>query len=553
MALGGSPVRSVGTPSGASERATDRIGQGAGLADYTGNKFLAQPALDPHVTELREKILTFVRPAPWAAILILLFVLGNLVGWLLVGVHTDEAYYWVWSQRLAWSYFDHPPGVAWTIRLFTSILGDHAWSLRLPAVFAWFVSATVVYRLARAIYPDSVASGLYAVLVFASLPLTQIGFHIVTPDAPLMLFTALALELVYRAHTLGRWDLWVYAGLASGAALLSKYNGVFLPPTVFLALIFSASGRKELRRPWPWLAGILAALLFLPVVLWNYQHDWISFRFQLHHGVTSHARSWGYNLSAYLVTQMAAVLPWTWIAMVFAVVQSRRQVADGFARALLIAGFSVPLLFFAATGLAAVPGANWPAMAYLPGSILLGGALSNWLANASSRARTRSVAVIITTCLVSFVIVNLTRYPLGAINAGIDILPRNTQITFTYGWPKLGAAVREVYTEQKQAGDCRILLRRHTLAAEISLQLDDVQAVVVRTGARMNQHTIWNQDGRYDDGRPFCVYINYARHPGDLPDRISLSKDGEWKKDREVELIAPEYPRWYGIYVPVSR
>jgi hypothetical protein len=69
----------------------------------------------------------------------------------------------------------------------------------------------------------------------------------------------------------------------------------------------------------------------------------------------------------------------------------------------------------------------------------------------------------------------------------------------------------------------------------------------------MNQHTIWNQDGRYDDGRPFCVYINYARHPGDLPDRISLSKDGEWKKDREVELIAPEYPRWYGIYVPVSR
>jgi 4-amino-4-deoxy-L-arabinose transferase-like glycosyltransferase len=503
------------------------------------------------VTELREKILSFVRPAPWAAFLVLLFVLANIVGWLLVGIHTDEAYYWVWSQRLAWSYFDHPPAVAWTIRLFTSILGDHGWSLRLPAVVSWFVSATVVYRMARAIYPDSGASGLYALLVFASLPLTQIGFHIVTPDAPLMMFTALALELVYRAHVLGRRDLWVYAGLASGAALLSKYNGVFLPPTVFLALVFSASGRRELRHPWPWLAGILAALLFVPVILWNYQHDWVSFRFQLHHGVTSHARSWWYNLSGYVATQLATALPWTLVAMAVAAVQSRRQVADDFARALLIAGFAVPMLFFAATGLAAVPGANWTAMAYLPGSILLGGALSNWLAGARGRLWHWPVLVVIVASVVSLGLANLLRYPLGAIDAGINILPRNTQITFTYGWPKLGAAVRAVYGKQQQIRECRILIERHTLAAEVSLQLDDVQGVVVPTGARMNQYAIWNQSGRYNDGRPFCVYIRYARYPDKLPARITVPKYGKWTLDRKVELVAPEYPRWYGIYVPV--
>ncbi len=43
----------------------------------------------------------------------------------------DEAYYWMWGQKLDWSYLDHPPLHAWLLRL-SSLLGWNLFSLRLP-------------------------------------------------------------------------------------------------------------------------------------------------------------------------------------------------------------------------------------------------------------------------------------------------------------------------------------------------------------------------------------------------------------------------------------
>ncbi len=67
---------------------------------------------------------------------------------------------------------------------------------------------------------------------------------------------------------------WLLAGVCGGLALLGKYPAVLLPGTVFIALLFSREGRRELTPSGPWLATAVAALLFVPVVLWNYQHDW---------------------------------------------------------------------------------------------------------------------------------------------------------------------------------------------------------------------------------------------------------------------------------------
>jgi 4-amino-4-deoxy-L-arabinose transferase-like glycosyltransferase len=526
---------------------------GAAPGDYTGNRIRFLTNISICVSSFRTHITDLVRPAPWAAILIVAFLVANIAGLLLVGVHPDEAYYWVWSQRLAWGYFDHPPGVAFLIRLFTSLLGNHPWALRLPAVTAWLVCGGVIYRMGRSIFPDARAAGLLSVLVFASLPIMQVGFHLVTPDAPQLLFTALAYQLVYRAVRLQRVDLWMYGGLAAGAALFSKYTGVLVPFAIFVALLLSTSGRRELRRPWPWIAGVLALLVFVPVIWWNYQHEWISFRFQLHHGIENKESSWLYNLAAYVVSQMGVAAPWTWIAMVVAGIQSRRWTRDEFGRALLLSGFAVPLLFFAVAGLTFAGGANWPVMAYVPGSVLLGGALAHWLYASSGAVRRTPVALVVLACVVALVLVNLLRYPLGAMHAGITFLPDNTQITHTYGWPKLGAAVREVYGKQRQQHDCRILVDLHTLAAEISLQLGDPRDVVVRPGKTTTQYTVWNDEGDYKNGSPYCVYIKYTYapySPTQFPASLTLPGSGQWRRVREVELIAPERPRWYGIYVP---
>jgi hypothetical protein len=51
--------------------------------------------------------------------------------------------------------------------------------------------------------------------------------------------------------------------------------------------LLSAHGLRILRTPWPWLAVLLALLMVSPVLVWNAQQDWVSFRYQGQHGAGS--------------------------------------------------------------------------------------------------------------------------------------------------------------------------------------------------------------------------------------------------------------------------
>ena len=197
----------------------------------------------------------------WALLWVLLiaFLVGNVVGLFTVGIHPDEAYYWVWSERLDAGYFDHPPMVAWEIRLFTSIFGDHPWVIRLPAVLAWLAIIVSVYVITRDAFPKHWITPWLAVLVATSVPLYQVGFHVITPDSPYLLFTAISYWTLYLALTRDpRW--WLATGVFGGLSLLSKYIAVLFPAAVFIALILSAKGRQNLLTPWPWLAIAVAVL-----------------------------------------------------------------------------------------------------------------------------------------------------------------------------------------------------------------------------------------------------------------------------------------------------
>ena len=48
----------------------------------------------------------------------------------------QEAYYWQWSLEPDWSYFDHPPLVAWSIAASTALFGQTSFGVKAAAV-AW--------------------------------------------------------------------------------------------------------------------------------------------------------------------------------------------------------------------------------------------------------------------------------------------------------------------------------------------------------------------------------------------------------------------------------
>src|SRR5580692_12364380 len=226
---------------------------------------------------------------PWLGVIALVVAMTVMRGVYagLIDLRTDEAYYWTWSKENVLSFLDHPPMVAWFVRFGTAIFGDTNFGARFAGLVAMLAAqlllADLVWRVTRDLRVALVAVLMMEASLYYGLLMTKIA-----PDVPLVLFvTALAWALVRLAESGdGRW--WLAAGVFAGLAALSKFTVALLIPAV-LAFMWVPNWRgRWLRSPYPWAAAALALLLFAPVLIWNMQHDWASFRFQAVRAAASH-------------------------------------------------------------------------------------------------------------------------------------------------------------------------------------------------------------------------------------------------------------------------
>lgn len=188
----------------------------------------------------------------------------------------DEAYYWAWARHLAAGYPDHPPAVAWLISATTWLLGDTPLGVRAGAVLLSVGISFLLYDLGRLMFTPQ--AGVLAALGYQLIPAFSIGSIFAFPDAPFVFFWVAALWALWRARTRGRKIDWYLAGLAAGLTAVSKMNAVFLAISMLGFLIWTPSERHWWRRPEPYSAAAIALLAFLPVILWNAEHDWMTFR-----------------------------------------------------------------------------------------------------------------------------------------------------------------------------------------------------------------------------------------------------------------------------------
>jgi 4-amino-4-deoxy-L-arabinose transferase-like glycosyltransferase len=64
-----------------------------------------------------------------------------------------------------------------------------------------------------------------------------------------------------------------------------------LIPAVAAFMLIPRWRRRWLLSPYPWAAALIAVVLFLPVLIWNAEHDWASFRFQWVRAAAAHELS----------------------------------------------------------------------------------------------------------------------------------------------------------------------------------------------------------------------------------------------------------------------
>lgn len=214
-----------------------------------------------------------------------LFAAGN------AGLSVDEAHYALYGFHPDWSYFDHPPMIGW-LQAIALRFSESDLAMRIFPILLFAATSFVLYRLTLTLFPKETPwLGFISVALLQSGVMFQLIGMAMLPDTPLLLLGLLLLWVLHGIVIEGRVWYWLWLGVLLGLAALSKYTSVSLLVTVVLALTIGKQW-KQLKTPWPWLAIVVGSILILPILYWNYRHDWISFLYQLHHGTGKSAWDW---------------------------------------------------------------------------------------------------------------------------------------------------------------------------------------------------------------------------------------------------------------------
>jgi 4-amino-4-deoxy-L-arabinose transferase-like glycosyltransferase len=374
------------------------------------------------------------------------------------GLLFDEPYYWLWSQHLAAGYYDHPPMVAFWIRLGTLLLGDSVLGIRIVFLINVIAVSMATYAMGRVLFDRRTAE--HAALWTNTLPLIGIAGMLATPDGPSVLFwtlTVLAYALVVKT---GRGVWWLAVGILAGLGAASKYTNLFLGPGIVLSLLLDPRLRRWLISPWLWAGGLLAALAFLPVIMWNAAHDWVSFRFQF--GRVAETAFNPLDLVTLILTQPLIFNP---LAAVFVVLAAWRTLKPGtpHRRELsVLFATSLPAIFFIL--FQATHGAvleHWLAPVF-PSLMLAAVAVAETIpddARYLRRIRTDVVPVALVAMVVVFAYVTTPadRY-----------FPGKDPIDSMRGWPEFANGIEAL---REKAGAAWIATAQYETTSELSFEL----------------------------------------------------------------------------------
>ena len=281
------------------------------------------------------------------------------------GLGVDESHYLLYARHLAWGYFDHPPMVAFLAAL-TTLFGESVFWVRLGPIICSTISLIILRYLALELYRDErVAFG--SAILLQLMPYQHLLMVGLLPDATLNLFWCGTLLSVWQAAKAGKWLLWILTGLLFGGALLSKYHGVLLAGCVLGYFITSSNHRFWLAKIQPYLAAMIGLAVFVPNILWNFKHDWISYSYQLGHGSGD-----GFSFAKFLLAiggQFGVWSPVIFALLIAAITVQLRQKkmsdADRF-----IVWTSIPIfIFFCLAGLTSKILPHWTSVGWWTGSI----------------------------------------------------------------------------------------------------------------------------------------------------------------------------------------
>jgi hypothetical protein len=410
---------------------------------------------------------------------LIFFFLGALTALRLVLIgqfelFPDEAYYFMWSERMDWSFFSKGPGVAATIWLSTHLFGVSEFGVRFFSPVLGLGTSLVMWSLARRLYDESVAA--WVVLTMNVLPIFNAGSLVMTIDPLSIFFWAAALFTLWRAlENPPRFSIWWPAsGLLIGLGFLAKYTNAMQLLSLTLLLALTPKYRGELKRPGFYSMLGVFLLCCTPVVIWNAQHEWVTIEHLTARGGLKKPFSLNFaELGKFLLVHFGVYSPLVFAAMACGAVWGWSKARHSF-RARFLLAFSLPLfaLYFWLS-LKQAGEANWTA----PASIslcLLSVALWHERADSSRALQRFALGALAIGAAMSFLVLNSD--PLRAL--GLPWPYEKDPSKRMRGWRTAATEIERVRAEieTKLGQPVFLIANEHEVAASLAFYFRDKRA-----------------------------------------------------------------------------
>lgn len=293
-------------------------------------------------------------------LLILFFTLLRVIAAPTFGLGVDEAHYILYAYYLDWSYVDHPPLVGWVHALFMQIFGDSLLSTRLPAILIMAYISLESYKLLRTANIGEKEALWSIAALNSSFMFGAIGLMLL-PENLLLVFIFPLIRTVLRIEEKKRVQDYLWLGFWLGLLGLSKYTAIILIIPLFLYLIIKK--RVDLLiTPYTLITIIIGLLMIIPVIVWNYRHEWISFVYQSSHVTGSTVISFKSFFRSF-IAQFGAYNPILFSISIYGTLKALRSKVSSIYLSGLIA-LSIEI-FFLITALLKPVLPHWPALFYL--------------------------------------------------------------------------------------------------------------------------------------------------------------------------------------------
>ena len=427
----------------------------------------------------------------------------------------DEAYYWMWSQRPALSYFSKGPGVAFVIRSSTAIFGDNEFGVRFWSPLLAAGTSLLIYYFAQRLF--SSLAGFWTVVALNVTPIFNLGSLVLTIDPLSIFFWVAAFYTFWLA--LERSPAFPGGGrspaCSSASDFLCKFTNALELISIFLVLILTRHLRREFRRLNLYLLLLVFALCTIPPIVWNSQHAWITLAHLKSRGSLDEAPGFRpLELLTFLGEHFATYSPLLFLGLVWAVIASWRRARQQF-KVLYLFWFGLPVfLLYAILSLNKAAAPNWDGLAFLSLGIL---AISYWRERSASRVAATKLDQRRgrPRLLMSALLVGLLVNGRGIDRRGHDPSDR------LRGWRATAVAVDKVRSDfEKKTGQRVFLIAdERDRASELAFYLPDRRVegpghppvYIPESQDMVNQFSFWP---RYDEFVPLPP--NAVRDPNEI-------------------------------------